>query len=169
MRIGLLSDTHGFLDESLFSYFTTCDELWHAGDIGPVSLLHQLQQFRPLVAVYGNTDATDIRAEAPLHAVFERMGLRIWMTHIGASPPRYNSAIRKDMQTHSPHVFVCGHSHILRVERDEQKCLYVNPGAVGHKGHHNERTALRFRIHEQKICDMEAINLGPRGTQAAQA
>lgn len=163
MRIGLLSDTHGFLDEALFSYFSDCDELWHAGDIGPEALLLRLQAFRPLVAVYGNTDANDIRSKCPEHALFERAGLQIWMTHIGATPPHYTPAIRAGMQLHTPHIFVCGHSHILRIERDKQQCLYLNPGAAGHKGHHHERTALRFRIEKGKAQEMEVIKLGKRG------
>ena len=162
MQIILLSDTHGFLDPALWDYFSTCDEIWHAGDIGPIDLIDQLQQ-KPLIAVYGNTDDTEIRSVCPEEITFKRAGITIWMTHIGATPPSYTPQIRAAIHKHNPQVFVCGHTHILRIERDSNGLLYLNPGAAGHRGHHNTRTALRFSIEEQRIRNMEVIELGPRG------
>ncbi len=164
VRIGLLSDTHGFLDESLFTHFAACDEIWHAGDIGAdVTVWKRLQVFRPLIAVHGNIDTHNIRAHFPEHVHVERAGLRIWITHIGATPPNYTQLINEKMHLHKPDIFVCGHTHILRIMRDKRKCLYVNPGAAGHEGHHHERTALRFCLTAGKVNDMEIIRLGPRG------
>ena len=141
MKIVLLSDTHGFLDPKLWSYCNAADEVWHAGDIGPLELLEQLEQ-KSLVSVYGNMDDTEVRSHCPESVVFKRSNLTIWMTHIGATPPNYTPPIRAALKQHRPDVFVCGHTHILRIERDNKGCLYLNPGAAGHKGHHRTRTAL---------------------------
>ena len=168
MRIGLLSDTHGFLDEALWEHFSGCDEIWHAGDIGPASLVDELRAYKPLVAVYGNTDDTDIRSSCALDVLFEREGLRVWMIHIGASPPSYTVDLREALKRHKPDIFVCGHSHILRIERDRNGCLYLNPGAAGHRGHHFDRTALRFLLNDHQIKEMEVIKLGKRGQRGTQ-
>ena len=162
MRIGLLSDTHGYLDQALLDHFSECDELWHAGDLGAHEVWRALQAFRPLVAVHGNIDDADIRRICPENVQIQRQGLRIWMTHIGATPP-YTSPIRQSMRDYRPDIFVCGHSHILRIERDQNTCLYLNPGAAGHIGHHQERTALRFCLQDGKVKQMEVISLGKRG------
>lgn len=164
-RIGLLSDTHRYLDEAIFGHFKDCDEIWHAGDIGSVEILDKLTQFKPLRAVYGNIDTKEIRWQAPENQHFEIEGFKIWMTHIGGAPPRYNPPIRKQLQAETPDIFVCGHSHILRVLRDTQlkNMLYLNPGAAGIEGFHKMRTALRFSLNSRKITDMELIELGIRG------
>ena len=165
MRIVLLSDTHGFLDPALWNCCIESDEVWHAGDIGPLSLLEQLHQ-KPLVAVYGNTDDTAVRSQCPEEVVFERGGVTVWITHIGAAPPSYTPEIREALALHRPDIFVCGHTHILRIERDKKGCLYLNPGAAGHRGHHKMRTAVRFSIRDRQLQEMEVIELGPRGQQS---
>lgn len=169
MRIGLLSDTHGFLDETLLQHFAQCDELWHAGDLGPgekssTGLLDQLKSWKPLWAVYGNVDSAEIRAELPAELFWDSEGVRVYMTHIGGYPGNYDRRAKAAILREKPDLFVCGHSHILKVVRDpELKLLHMNPGACGHNGWHKMRTALRFSIEAGKISDAIAIELGPRG------
>jgi uncharacterized protein len=164
LRIGLLSDTHSYLDERLFEHFKNCDEIWHAGDVGTRQIVDQLEVFKPLRAVLGNIDSRQIGL--PEHQRFEIEGVRVWMTHIGGAPPRYNPTVRPELKTDTPHVFVCGHSHILRVMRDPalHNMLYLNPGAAGKEGFHKVKTALRFAIDNGKVLDMELIDLGKRGS-----
>lgn len=170
MRIGILSDTHGFLDDAIFKYFAECDELWHAGDFGTVEVLHRLQEFRPLRGVYGNVDGAEIRIEAPLDQAWDCEGLAIYMTHIGGHPRRYDPRAKKELIRRKPSLFVCGHSHVLRVERDPSLgLLYMNPGACGHNGWHKVRTVLRLTIEAGKVTAAEAIELGPRGRTASTA
>lgn len=165
MKIGLLADTHGWLDERIFHHFKDCDELWHAGDIGTVAVAQRLAAFKPLRAVYGNIDGQDIRIDYPQDQGFVREGLHVWMTHIGGKPPRYNAAVRTALQKRIPDIFVCGHSHLLRVMHDPKHppLLYLNPGAAGQTGFHKVRTLLRFVLSNKKVCHMQAIELGPRG------
>jgi len=162
-RIGLLSDTHSYLDERLFDHFKDCDEIWHAGDVGTRTIVDQLQAFKPLRAVLGNIDSRQI--DLPEHQHFKIEGLRVWITHIGGAPPRYNPSVRPQLKAQTPDVFICGHSHILRVLRDPalHNLLYINPGAAGKEGFHKVRTALRFGIDNGKILNMELIELGKRG------
>ena len=163
MKIGLLSDTHGWLDEQVLHHFEDCDELWHAGDIGNLAVATKLASCKPLRAVRGNIDSQDIRQQYPTDLHFTCEGLNIWMTHIGGQPPpHYTSRIRATLQTKVPDIFVCGHSHILRVMHDPQHppLLYLNPGAAGHEGFHSVRTLLRFDIHNKNITNMQAIELG---------
>lgn len=164
MKIGLLSDTHGWLDEQVFHYFEDCDELWHAGDIGHLAIAEKLAAFKPLRAVYGNIDAQNIRVKYPPHLHFTCEGFHIWMTHIGGKPPHYTPAILTELQKKVPHIFVCGHSHILRVIKDVQHppLLYMNPGAAGREGFHRIRTLLSFTLQAQQIRRMQAIELGRR-------
>jgi putative phosphoesterase len=164
-RIGLLSDTHYYLDEAIFDYFEDCDEIWHAGDVGNAEILEKLENFKPLRAVYGNIDPKEVRWVAPEHQRFELEGFRVWMTHIGGAPPRYNPQVRPELMNTTPDIFVCGHSHILRVMRDPKmnKMLYLNPGAAGREGFHKIRTALRFTLDGRKIANMQVIELGKRG------
>jgi len=163
--IGLLSDTHGFLDPRIFEYFANCDEVWHAGDIGSVAIIEQLEAFKPTRIVFGNIDdkAIQVRTQENLH--FELEGFRIWMTHIGGAPPRYNPMVMPALKSDPPDIFICGHSHILRVIRDKdlRNMLYINPGAAGREGFHKIRTLLRFNLHEGLISQMEVIELGKRG------
>jgi uncharacterized protein len=164
-RIGLLSDTHGYFDERLLDHFADCDELWHAGDVGSAGIISQLEAFRPLRVVSGNIDGREVRQLAPENLHFECGGLRVWMTHIGGFPPRYNPQVRPQLQQGTPDIFVCGHSHILRVMRDPKlrNLLYLNPGAAGREGFHKIRTALRFTIDQKTIHSMEVLELGLRG------
>lgn len=163
-KIGLISDTHSFLDPKVFEYFKDCDEIWHAGDFGSLEVSDRLSAFKPLKGVYGNIDGQDIRLIHPLHYKFEIEGLKVWMTHIGGSPDRYHPAVRKELSENPPDVFICGHSHILKVVSDKtlNNMLYINPGAAGIHGFHKVKTIIRFEISEGKIKNMQAIELGKR-------
>ena len=165
MKIGLLSDTHGWLDERVFHYFEDCDEVWHAGDIGTIVVAEQLTQFKPLRAVYGNIDGQAIRSQYPQDQRFVCAGLHVWMTHIGGKPPLYTPPVRTALQQQVPDIFICGHAHILRVMHDTQHppLLYLNPGAAGQEGFHQVRTLLRFELNDKKVSHMQAIELGKRG------
>lgn len=161
MKILLLSDTHSYIDERILHYTTTVDEIWHAGDIGSLEVTDALQNIKPLVAVYGNIDDHLARAVFKKDEIFEREGVKIFMTHIGANPGRYTATLKKKLQTIKPQLFVCGHSHIAKVQYDaSMQCLYANPGAVGIYGHHKVRTMFRFEINQGKIENFEVIELG---------
>lgn len=165
MKIGLLSDTHGWLDDQVLHYFQDCDEVWHAGDIGHLAIANKLAAFKPFRAVHGNIDGQDIRIRYPQDQHFVCAGLKVWMTHIGGKPPYYTTTVRTMLQHEVPDIFVCGHSHILRVMHDPQypPLLYLNPGAAGREGFHQVRTLLRFMLQDKKISQMQAIELGKRG------
>lgn len=164
MKIGLLSDTHGHLDRKVFKYFENCDEIWHAGDIGTVQVYDQLAAFKPLKAVYGNIDGQDIRILCPEHQRFECGGLSILITHIGGYPPRYNKNIIQELKSNTPDIFICGHSHILKVMSDPRlnNLLHINPGAAGIHGFHKVKTVIRFDIINNKVVNMQAIEFGNR-------
>lgn len=162
-RIGLLSDTHGCYDEKFKKYFSECDEIWHAGDIGDISVTDELKKIAPLRAVYGNIDGHIIRREFPEHTRFSCEGVDVWMTHIGGKPYVYDWRIREKINKNPPQLFICGHSHICKVQMDKRlKTLYMNPGAAGKKGFHKVRTLLRFTLELGKIKDLEVIELGER-------
>jgi len=162
-KIGLLSDTHGYLDDAVFRHFDTCDEVWHAGDFGDLALADRLAAFKPLKGVFGNIDGPDIRSRYPEHARFHCEGVEVWMTHIGGYPGRYSPSIRKEIQLHPPKLFIAGHSHILKVMYDSSlQCLHLNPGAAGKQGWHKVRTLLRFSIREDRVEDLEVIELAGR-------
>lgn len=165
MKIGLLSDTHSHLDSNVFDYFKKVDEIWHAGDIGDRKVIDDLQRFKKIRAVYGNIDEADLRSEWPEDLWFTLEGLSIWMTHIGGAPPNYNPRIKKILKDKIPNIFICGHSHILRVIRDKNynNMLYLNPGAAGQHGFHIMKTLLRFDIEAGSVKNMEVIELGKRG------
>lgn len=159
-KIGLLSDTHGYLDDKIFKYFEDRDEIWHAGDFGTLELAEQLASFKPLRGVYGNIDGKDIRAMYPEHLRFKCEEVDVWMTHIGGYPDRYSSKVKPDIYTKSPGLFICGHSHILKVIYDQKiQCLHINPGAAGKQGWHKQRTLIRFCISEKKIHTLEVVEL----------
>lgn len=163
-RIGLLSDTHGWLDLRLQEHFKECDEIWHAGDIGGKAVTDELQRWKPLRAIYGNIDDAKTRLEFPADQRFTIEGVRVWMTHIGGRPPRYDPAVRDELKRDPPTLFICGHSHICMVKFDPAlNMLYMNPGATGRHGWHKVRTALRFTIDGPKLKDLEVIELGARG------
>lgn len=163
LRIGLLADTHGFLDPLVFDYFAKCDEIWHAGDFGP-DVAEPLSEFKPLRGVYGNIDDTSIRSHFPKDERFSCEGVDVWMTHIGGYPGKYDRTVVKRMRTNPPGLFICGHSHILRVMRDAKlnNMLHFNPGAAGRHGFHVMRTMLRFEMDGGKVGKLQAVELGPR-------
>lgn len=165
-RIGLISDTHSYLDERVFTHFKDVDEIWHAGDVGDVSVIHQLEAFKPLVGVYGNIDGADVRRIFPLDQRFTCGGMKVWMTHIAGPIYVYDKRIRQPMRDNPPNILVCGHSHILKVQMDKRlNTLYINPGAAGRHGFHKVRTLLRFTIEGGKIFDMDVIELGLRAKE----
>jgi uncharacterized protein len=167
MRIGLLSDTHGFLDDAVFTYFSECDELWHAGDLGSIEIFDRLMRFKPTRGVYGNVDGAQVRAAVPKDLTWNCDGLQVYMTHIGGYPGNYEARVKKELQRLRPGLFICGHSHILKIMRDPAlELLHMNPGACGHHGWHLTRTMLRFTVETGKISAVEAIDLGPRGRKA---
>lgn len=165
MKIGLISDTHGLLDPKVFIHFKDCDEVWHGGDIGDIKVAKALGDFKPLRAVYGNIDDRDIQVLFPEDLWFDCEGLMVWITHIGGTPPRYNPRIKKMLAKRVPDIFVCGHSHILRVAKDPAHggMLYLNPGAAGNQGFHHMKTLLRFEVAGKEVKNMEVVELGRRG------
>ena len=163
-RIGLISDTHGYLDKKVFEFFANCDQIWHAGDFGSIELANQLSSFKPLKGVFGNIDGNDIRAIYPEDLVFECEEVKVFITHIGGYPPKYNPRTRPLIRKHKPQLFICGHSHILKVIYDDAlKCLHMNPGAAGREGWQDMRTIMRFTIDGENMKDAEVIKLGKRG------
>ncbi len=161
--IGLISDTHSYLDPQVFEYFKEVDEIWHIGDVGDAQVLDQLRAFKPLRGVYGNIDDRGIRQELPLDYRFVMEDMDIWMTHIGGYPGKYTSRVRDILQIKAPDLFICGHSHILKVMRDKKyNMLCMNPGAAGKHGFHKLRTLLRFHIKDKALSNLEVIELGIR-------
>lgn len=165
MKIGLLSDTHSWLDPKVFTHFSTCDEIWHAGDIGEIAVANQLEKFKPFRAVWGNIDTKDVQLRYPEDLRFTCEGVNVLMTHIGGAPPNYNPRAKKLLKEDTPDLFICGHSHILRIKKDPgfNNMLYLNPGACGNQGFHAMKTIVRFDIVNGVISNMEVIELGKRG------
>jgi len=163
MKIGLVSDTHSHWDDQLDELLSACDEVWHAGDIGDISLYHQLNENYKLRIVYGNIDGKEHKQHMDRDEIWTIQGIKFAMTHIAGYPGRYRSRAVQWITEEQPDVVVCGHSHILRVMRDQTlHHLHMNPGACGHHGFHKIRTILRFQIIEGKITDVEAVELGKR-------
>lgn len=157
MKIGVISDTHGFVPQQVYTFFKDCDELWHAGDMGP-EVLEELRTFKPLVGVFGNMDGWDVRGIVPKTQLFNREGYRILMTHIGGYPGHYDKEILPLIQSEKPEIFVCGHSHILRVMYDKNhQLLYINPGAAGRQGFHKVGTLVRFTLTD-KPKELEVLD-----------
>ena len=160
IRIGLLSDTHNFLNKAIFEHFKNCDEIWHAGDFGTASIAEQLKSFKPLRGVYGNIDGYDIKSIYPEQLVFFCEEVKVLIRHIGGYPPRYNPETKRELLIHHPQLFICGHSHILKIMYDEKlNCLHINPGAAGKHGWHKIQTLIRFAIDGKEIKDCEVIEL----------
>jgi uncharacterized protein len=160
IKIGLLSDTHSFLHPKIFEFFADCDELWHAGDIGDMEAYDELAGFKKLRAVHGNVDSNEIRLTCPERLVFNSEGVKILMTHIGGYPGRYDPRARFVIERERPNLFICGHSHILKVIYDKKfDLLYMNPGAAGKTGLHMNITLLRFVIEGSNIRDLEIFDL----------
>ncbi|AZJ35082.1 metallophosphoesterase [Tenacibaculum singaporense] len=163
-KILLLSDTHSFIDEQILKFVKQADEVWHAGDIGDLNVTDAIKKLKPLRAVYGNIDDKDARAEFPLDNKFTVEGVSVWITHIGGYPNKYNQRVREELRMNTPQLFICGHSHILKVQYDKKlNLLHLNPGAAGNHGFHKVRTMLRFEIDKGNVKNMEVIELANRG------
>jgi len=164
IKIGLLSDTHSYIDPKVYKYFKDVDEIWHAGDIGSFDVTDELAKFKPLRAVYGNIDNHVIRSQFREVEIFTLENVKIFLIHIGGYPNRYAPGVLDQLIAEKPDVFICGHSHILKVMHDKKLgILHLNPGAAGYHGFHKVKTLLRFELNNGKVQNMEAIELGPRG------
>lgn len=162
-KILLLSDTHSYIDKNILNYVKKVDEVWHAGDIGSLIVSDEIKNLKPLRAVYGNIDNHSIKAEFPLDNIFKLEGVKVWITHIGGYPYRYNSRIKEKLILNPPNLFISGHSHILKVQFDKKlNLLHMNPGAVGKHGFHKVRTLLRFEVANGNIKNLEVIELEKR-------
>jgi putative phosphoesterase len=162
-KILLLSDTHSYIDDTILKYVAQADEVWHAGDIGDLAVTDAIKKLKPLRAVYGNIDDAQARLEFPLHNRFLCEGVSVWITHISGYPGKYNPAIREELAQNPPQLFICGHSHILKVQFDKKNnLLHMNPGAAGKSGFHQVRTLLRFVIDGTAIKDLEIIEIEKR-------
>jgi putative phosphoesterase len=163
MKIGLISDTHGFMDESVFKYFSDCDQVWHLGDIGSIEILERLEHSFDVRAVYGNIDGQDIRIRTSKVILLDIEQKRFLLTHIAGRPGKYNSNAKELIRQHRPDVLICGHSHILQVEQDQtNKLLFINPGAAGRHGFHKKKTLIRFDIEQGRMYNLEVIDMGNR-------
>lgn len=164
LKILLLSDTHGYLDDAIIRYAMQSDEIWHAGDFGNAAVSSKLASCKPVTGVYGNIDGRDVRITHPELQVFDRNGVRVMMTHIGGYPGHYPAKVKNLIKLHNPDVFVCGHSHILKVTRDPEhrNMICLNPGAAGRSGFHTVRTMLRFEINDGEVQNLDVIELGKR-------
>lgn len=162
-KILLLSDTHNFINNQILKYVKLADEVWHAGDIGHIKVSDTLQNETKLRAVYGNIDGGDLRKEFPLDQFFELEGVKVFMTHIGGYPHKYVTRVRTKLEEIKPNLYICGHSHILKVQYDNKlNLLHMNPGAAGKHGFHQVRTMLRFELDDGEIKNLEVIELGKR-------
>ena len=159
----MISDTHNYLDDSVLQHFENCDEIWHAGDFGTAAIADRLKSFKPLKGVFGNIDGYDVRSVYPENLVWNCEDVTVFMTHIGGHPARYAPGIKQQLTASKAKLFICGHSHILKVIYDSQiNCLHMNPGAAGKQGWHKVRTLIRFAIDGKEIKDCEVIELGSR-------
>ncbi len=165
MKIGILSDTHGYLDPTIFDHFEDCAEVWHAGDFGNMEVVDQLREFKPLRGVFGNIDDGPIRHAFGCDERFQCEKSTVWMTHIGGKPGRYDPRVRNVLASDPPRMFLCGHSHILHIQQDKRHggMIYLNPGAAGHHGFHVMRTVVTLEFHRDQIGNLNVIELGPRG------
>jgi putative phosphoesterase len=162
-RIALLSDTHNYLDPKIIKYFDSCDEIWHGGDIGTISITDELAKIKPTKAVYGNIDGQDVRKVFPKNLIFRCEEVKVLITHIGGYPGRFSPDALEQIKIHQPQLFICGHSHILKVMFDQKyKMLCMNPGAAGIHGFHKVKTMLHFTIDGKEIKNLEAIEFGAR-------
>ena len=160
-KILLLSDKSSYIDDLLIHSAEHAVKIWHAGDIGSIEISDKLKApGKPLIAVYGNIDNTEIRKEFPLNQRWMCEGVDVWITHIGGYPKKYSPAVRDEIRQNPPKLFICGHSHILKVMMDKDLgLLHMNPGAAGKHGWHKQRTMLRFVIDGENIKDLEVIKL----------
>ena len=162
-KIGILSDTHSYLDEQVFEHFKDVDEIWHIGDFGSPEIVEKLRGFKPLKGVFGNIDPLEIRNEMPLREVFMCDDVKVYMEHIGGYPGKYEKKVKEKLMEEKPGIFLSGHSHILKVMYDEvMNCLHINPGAAGKEGWHKMRTIVRIDIEGNKISNLRIIELGKK-------
>ena len=162
-KILLISDTHGYIDDQILKFVRQADEVWHAGDIGSIEVVDIIKNLKPLRAVYGNIDDSLIRTEFPLDNKFTIEKVTVWITHIGGYPNRYDLRVKEEITKNPPQLYISGHSHILKVIFDKKlNLLHMNPGAAGKHGFHTVRTMLRFEINEDKISNLEVIELEQR-------
>lgn len=160
IKISLLSDTHSYIDDQILDLCKGSDEIWHAGDIGSLTVTDRLQEVAPVRAVFGNIDDTQARAAWPENLRFKCENVDVWITHIGGYPGRYSSYVKPEIYNAPPKLFICGHSHILKVVNDKKLgLLHMNPGAIGKHGFHKVRTMLRFKIEGDRIFDLEVVEL----------
>ena len=163
MKILLLSDTHGYIDQKILRYCKEADEVWHAGDIGHMRVMEEIGKVSAVRGVYGNIDGSDIRVQYPLDNRFVVEGVDVWITHIGGYPNRYEPRVREVLRVNPPKLFIAGHSHILKVQYDKKfKLMHMNPGAVGKYGFHKARTMLRFELEDSEIKNLEVIEFPRR-------
>ncbi|MEO5571396.1 MAG: metallophosphoesterase family protein [Bacteroidia bacterium] len=164
MKIALLSDTHGYIDEAILTHVSQADEVWHAGDFGTIEVCQKLSALKPLRGVYGNIDGQDIRKIYPLHNRFLCEGFDVWITHIGGYPGKYDPKIRELIQQNPPDILICGHSHILKIMKDATRnnLLFINPGAAGKEGFHRVRTLIKLTLKGKIISDVQVVELGKR-------
>ncbi len=159
--IGLISDTHGFIDPAIYTYFENCDEIWHAGDIGECPEFKELREFKTFRAVFGNIDTHERQYLYPENVICEIEGLKFLITHIAGSPPKLSARVKKIIKENQIAVLICGHSHIVKVVKDPL-VVYINPGAAGKQGFHHQRTIMRMHVENKKIVNLELIDLGKR-------
>lgn len=166
MKVGLISDTHSYIDSRIEHHLSGCDEIWHAGDVGHPSVIDRLEAIAPVIGVHGNIDGTEVRSRFPEIIEMNHSGLKVLMVHIAGSIGRYNPGVRNAIRSFEPTVLVCGHSHLMKVMRDDQfNLLYMNPGAAGIHGFHKVRTLCRFEINDGKLLNLEVVELGLRSSQ----
>lgn len=164
-KILLISDTHNFLDPKLLKHIDQADEVWHGGDIGTIGICDAIKKIKPLQAVFGNVDGQDIRGTYSENLIFDCEDLKVLITHIGGYPGKYPSRIKNLITEHQPGLFICGHSHILKVMFDNQyNLLHINPGACGVHGFHKVKTAVRFEVDKKEIKNLAVIELGERAS-----
>jgi putative phosphoesterase len=164
MRIGLMSDTHSYLDPRVLEAFADCDEVWHAGDLGTAAVAEEIERVKPLKAVWGNIDGPELRGRFPEELRWRCEGVSFFMLHITGYPGRWSKGLAQKLRADPPDVVIGGHSHILKIVRDPKLgLLHLNPGACGHHGFHQMRTVLRFEVKDGKLAGMQIVELGLRG------
>ncbi|MDZ4838786.1 MAG: metallophosphoesterase family protein [Bacteroidota bacterium] len=164
--IGLIGDTHGYIDDRIMHHLADCDEIWHTGDWGPEPVETKLNEYKPVRGVYGNIDDHRLRLDFPEYVYFNYQGLQVFMIHISGPFGSYAPRVKEVLKGKRPGLFICGHSHILKVQRDPKyKFLYINPGAAGLHGFHKVRTLIKLKIEEGKVLDIAVVELGPRAKE----
>ncbi len=163
LKISIISDTHSYIDAAVLAHLKQSDEIWHAGDFGSIKVLEQLQAIAPVRAVWGNIDGHELRQQIPEEQLFTVAGVKVYMIHIGGYPPKYTTKLRHRLDELQPKLFICGHSHILKIIPDaKRQLLHINPGAAGRHGFHKERTLVQLYLNEGKMEKAEVVELGKR-------